>query len=69
VSVHFRTDSIQGLLVGKGGNRPAVEVSRIYNEQFAGFVLHTFDRRGVSIANGVVSQGDPDMTVPSHPSL
>ena len=57
--VHFRTDSIQGLLVGESQAIGLLaDISRIYNEHFAGFVLHTFDGRGVSIANGVVSQGD-----------
>jgi hypothetical protein len=56
--VHFRTDSIQGLLVGESQAIGLLcDISRIYNEQFAGFILHKFDGHSVSIANGVVSEG------------
>jgi hypothetical protein len=54
--VHFRTDSIQGLLVGESQAIGLLcDISRTYNERFAGFVLHTFEGRSLTISNGVVS--------------
>jgi hypothetical protein len=51
--VHFRSDGIQGLLVGE---EQAIGVlcdhSRVYNERFDGFVLTRFDGRKVRIADG-----------------
>jgi hypothetical protein len=57
--VHFRTDSIQGLLLGE---RQAIgllcDISRTYNEHFEGFVFHMFDGRTAAIANGIVHVED-----------
>jgi hypothetical protein len=57
--VHFRTDSLQGLLVGESQAIGLLcDVSRTYNERFEGFVLHAVDGRPISIINGVVHEGD-----------
>jgi hypothetical protein len=57
--VHFRTDSIQGLLVGESQAIGLLcDISHTYSERFDGFVLHTFDGRAITIANGVVREGD-----------
>jgi membrane-associated phospholipid phosphatase len=54
--VHFRTDSIQGLLVGESQAIGLLcDISRTYNERFDGFVFHTFDGRAVNIAGGRVA--------------
>jgi hypothetical protein len=55
--VHFRTDSVQGLLVGESQALGLLcDYSRTYNERFDGFQLTTLDGRALTIANGVVMQ-------------
>jgi hypothetical protein len=53
--VHYRSDSIQGLLVGE---QQAVgllcDYSRTYNERFDGFVLTKFDGKKIKIVSGKV---------------
>jgi len=57
--VHFRTDSVQGLLVGESQAIGLLcDVSRTYNERFAGFVLRRFDGRAVTIAGGTLREGN-----------
>ena len=53
--VHYRSDSIQGLLEGE---QQAIGIlcdySRTYNERFEGFVLTKFDGKKIKIAGGKV---------------
>jgi len=51
--VHFRSDSINGLLVGEEQALGLLcDYSRTYNERFSGFVLSTFRGEKVKIAGG-----------------
>jgi hypothetical protein len=51
--VHFRSDSINGLLVGEEQALGLLrDYSRTYNERFSGFVLSTFRGEKVKIASG-----------------
>ena len=51
--VHYRSDSLHGLIVGEQEAIGLLEdYSRTYNERFEGFVLTTFSGRRIKIANG-----------------
>jgi hypothetical protein len=54
-AVHYRSDSIQGLLVGEQQALGLLcDYSRTYNERFEGFVLTKFDGKKIEIAGGKV---------------
>lgn len=53
--VHFRSDSVAGLKLGEEVTIGLLaDVSRVYSEEFDGFVVRRFDGASVVVANGTV---------------
>jgi hypothetical protein len=54
--VHYRSDSVQGLLVGESQAIGLLcDYSRTYSERFSGFTLRTLSGRQVTIADGIAN--------------